>query len=301
LGAPALGFPNNELRISRATVIVRARITGWKDMGVDYEVLRPVYGNIEDKTVTLEASFLRARTQMEQNASKQFQEQNGHEPNAEELEIAVMKGHGIVKGREALLMLQPNFSQWIGGKYLASIAFDDEERNLVNSEEMVTVRALKEGTYLEAAPIGGFGDFFQQALRDTDSVVRATIVKTDETATTWRVAKTLRGKDTGPALVIDHTLFRMRAEAVVRYAALTDNSLKDATKRDARLKDEMNAMIQAEMKPGREAILFLAHLKPENDSTRAEMRFRSFSDSKRMTLEKLEEMLANPEKVGTGL
>jgi hypothetical protein len=288
----SFGFPTTETQVSMASLILRARITGWKDTNVEYTVERVIYGSFADKIITFDATYGDAsvRKSFLGQARKQFLDAQKREPSDEELTAAMLQSHGIEKNRTVILLLQPRAA---GGYFPGGTIFDAPPDHPLDQAEADIVQIIRDGTYLENVAVEGSGNFRNQ-LRNADAIVRAKVARITPEATEWTVEKVLQGKGINTTLQIPHDLFRRRAQSVANFAALKDDSLKDPAKRDARITEEMNAMLKAELTPGRQAILFLGKLKQETNTTRAELQYRLYDNSKRMTLDQLESLIAKP-------
>lgn len=197
----------------------------------------------------------------------------------------MLKEQGIEMDKRVILLLQPRAD---GGFISFGTYFDAPPGHALDDTAQEIVNTIRDGGFLEIQATQGLGDIFAEELRRADTIVRAKLLEVDDKAAHWQVEKTLRGKDITTPLDLPHDVFRLRAQAVVNYAALTDNTLKDPAKRDAQIAAEMQAMIKAELAPGHEAILFLAKVTFAGNTAHADLLYRLFDTSPRLTLAALE-------------
>jgi hypothetical protein len=265
------GYPSLETQVAMATLIVRARIMGFEETTVRYSVERTIYGTPPTDNVLHLAKL----------PSDRF-------PNP-----------SIEDGKELLLLLsrRDNVAYVFGGRI-----FNVPPEGTPDASEQEIVRIVRSGDYLENPAIvrgddypgmTGFGDPLAAQSR---SLVRARLLEVDDKAARWQVEKFLRGKNiTSATIEIPHDLFRLRAQAVVNFAALKDEALKDPARREARIAQETQALIAAELSPGHEAILLLGKIEQTGETSRAELLFRLYDTSTRMKLDEFEKLIASPQ------
>jgi hypothetical protein len=209
-------------------------------------------------------------------------------PTDDELATEIMRDHGITKDQQAILALNPPSKP--GAAYEIVSQWNDNPPIFpLTTPEMQIMQAIHSGRYLEFYVIKDHEDYFLRELERSDAVVRATLLKSNDTAATWQIDKTLKGKDLPATVEIPHTIFQQRAQAWVDYLAEKDATLKTPAGRESRIKEEMEAMMAQELTPNQHAILFLSHVQ----KNRADMVGRVYGEN----LKDLEEAIIHPPKM----
>ena len=91
--------------------------------------------------------------------------------------------------------------------------------------------------------------------------------------------------------MIPHDLFRLRAEAIVRHAALDDAALKDPKAMATRVDTEMKKLMTEELIPHREAILVLTDCRAQGNDTRADLVERAYEEATHKHLDQVENII----------
>jgi hypothetical protein len=287
--SPGGGPPPVEMDISLASIVVRAHVAGWKGTTVEYVVDRVMLGDMPDKSVQQDITSGQAEVK---KSSEEFARQQLHdrhpEPTDDELSTEIMRDHGLMKDQQVILALNPPSKP--GAAYETVGQWNDNPPIFpLVTPEMEIMQAIHSGRYLEFYVMKDHEEYFLRELERSDAVVRATLLKSNDTTATWRIDKTLKGKDLPATVEVPHTIFRQRAQAWVDYLAEKDATLKVPTAREARIKDEMAAMIEQELTPNQHAVLFLSHVQ----NNRADMVGRVYGEN----LNDLEEAIIHPPKV----
>ena len=278
-----------ELDISLASIVVRAHVAGWKGTTVEYAVDRLMLGDMPDKSVQLDITSGQAdvKKSFEEFARQQLHDSHP-EPTNDELSTEIMRDHGIVKDQQVILALNPPTKP--GAAYEKVSQWNDNPPNFpLVTPEMQIMQAIHSGRHLEFYVMNDHEEYFLGELRRSDAVVRATLLESSDTAATWRIDKTLKGKDLPAKVEISNDIFRQRAQSWVDYLAVKDAALREPESRQSRIKEEIAAMMTQELTPGRRAILFLSHVQ----KNRADMVGRVYGDN----LKDLEEAIIHPPEV----
>ena len=298
-----LGLLSLEDRIGRAPLIVRAKPIGWNGGIVGFAVLHVVYGTCADKTIKLDMSTeIGFRLQ---KARDKMNKEGVEEPaEADPTEQALAEG-GVVKGKDLILFLRPLPGHPAAGqdvKFLScGMSFDVPQRFSLDQHEKAIIQAIAQGKYLEPHPQPG--DVLAERMEQATLIVRATLTKVGDNGATWKIIRTLKGQADKDAVLVDLDLFRLRAEAIVRHALRTGASATRPTpppspqEIDARIAREARRLMQAELIPGREAILFVDECKPTDDGVHGRLRHRLYGTQENRNLDELEEAIANPSRV----
>jgi hypothetical protein len=285
--APALGLPRGrvmglgmlslEQQVARSPLILRARITDYHDTLVTYDVLHVVYGKTDKTVIQFDAVFHNGlmRKTFEAAARTRFTKQHGRDPTDAELLEAMMADQGIVKGREVLLLLAPVPGN--PGTYTQTGSmFDVPPDHRLDDQETKILQVIEKGDYLQ--PVPAVGDVFEEILRQSPLVVRATLQSVNADHSVWKTVRPVHGNVDTATVTVPHTLFRRRAEALVNALAATDPKLANPQIRDAAVEKKMQALIDHEFTAGRDALLFLTDAKPEQETTTAELVARAFDN-----------------------
>jgi hypothetical protein len=278
-----------DMEISLASIVVRAHVAGWKETTVEYAVDRVMLGDMPDKSVQLDITSGQAdlKKLFAESARKQLHDRHP-DPTDEELTTEIMREHSIAKDQQVILALNPPSKP--AAAYEQVILWgDNPPYSLLVTPETQIMQAIHSGRYLEFYIVKDHEDYLLRELERSDAVVRATLLESSDKAATWRINKTLKGKDLPATVEIAHDIFRQRAQSWVDYLAVKDAALIEPGARQARIKEEMAAMMTQELTPDRRAILFLSHVQ----KNRADMVGRVYGDN----LKDLEEAIIHPPEV----
>ena len=270
--------------VGRSPFWVRARLMSLDGAIAHYRVVYPIYGDFPDATFTVDLSD--SPTDPRESAG----------PNTKDLVIELRpvpadSKPGTEWGRLA--------AEGIKYQRLASAYRADEA-------EAEILQAVTDGSAFDIVPRR-----ISQMFIEAPVVVRAQLVKTEGGAlgeSTWKITRVLRG-DAGisrpDTLIIDDQFFRQRAKAIVAAAerkqhapstAMSDSTEGARTSTSqpapALVDSEINRLIDAELKPGAEAILFLDQVQTQGETLHARLRYRDYEDATRHRLDDLEDSVA---------
>ena len=278
--ARSLGAPTQEQIVSQASLIVRTRVAGWEDGIIRHDVERVIYGDFTGRTLHVDYRGLIKDVGVRTHAGKDLGKDLGHEPTATELDEYILKEDGIEKGKEMIIYLIPHPAQ--PGQpsmyfHQMAAAFDAPPYQRLDDVENAIIRIIAEGSYLSPS-FPQPTDILREHIRAADLIVRAQLVEVNETDSRWTVTDVIKGNAQEKVLILPHDLFRLRAEAVVRHKhrakqPATEPSLKQ------QIAAEMKRLIQAELVPGRRAILFVSGPTVEGEAIRAHLRQRIYEDA----------------------
>jgi hypothetical protein len=306
---PAFAAPMNlrdfgpEQSLSATSLVVRVRIDGCEGTLVHYTILRPIFGETDAKSLDFDFTYGNAAmlAQFQQFSRDNFIRNNNRAPSDAELEAAVLSDRGIFKGAEEILMLQ----QVAGADGKVELRPKSEYARNLDKYESQIVAATQSGEFLD--PTSAQSDIFRasqeqrlpgdvtaDSQRDGVTAIRATLVNVDDHAATWEVTKPIIGTIGTRTVVISHDLFRLRAQAIARHAALDDATLKVPKAFAARVDAEMKRLMTGELIPHREAILVLTDCRAQGDDTRADLVGRGYEDATHKHLDQVENILLHP-------
>jgi hypothetical protein len=266
----------------------RAHIADHHDTLVTYDILRVVYGET-DQTVLQFDTILRdgaVRKAFEGPMRAAFTPQRGRPPTDAELLDALMADQGIVTNREVLLLLQP-LPGHPGAYQQTATFFDAPPTHALGDTESEILQVIEKGDYL--SPRADVGDVFNDILRQSPLVVRATLQSLHDDESVWKPVRALRGALDTPTLTLSHHLFRLRATALVNAAAVTDKTLANPLLRNAAIHKKTQELVAREFTAGRNAVLFLHNVSSQGPTTTADLTARAFEN-----LEALERDIQHP-------
>jgi ankyrin repeat protein len=130
--------------IPTASLIVRARISGWADTRVEYTVERIIYGTLADQTLKIDAisSDPAERKQSFDAARSRFVSAQHRDPTPDELLQFLLEDRGYKKGREVILFLRSLDSFEIVGS-----RFDNPPTYSLDEAEKRYVQLIRDGNY----------------------------------------------------------------------------------------------------------------------------------------------------------
>ena len=154
---------------------------------------------------------------------------------------------------------------------------DVPPKHRLDDVEDAIIRIIVEGSYLSPS-YPQPADILEEHIRAADLIVRAQLVKVNETDSRWTVTDVIKGNAQEKTLILPHDLFRLRAEAVVRHKhGATQPATEPTLKQE--IAAEMKRLIQAELVPGRQAVLFASDPTVEGEAMRAHLRQRIYEDA----------------------
>jgi len=277
--APAvrLGALTPEQSVGRVPLIVRARVAGWEHGIIRYDVERVIYGDFAGRTLLVD--YCGIIEPMGKILRTEAGEDLGHEPTPTELEEYVLKYSGIEKGKEMIEYLIPSPAQpGQPSMYLSmGSTHDAPPEHRLDDKEDAIIRIIAEGKYLSPS-FPQPADILEEHIRAANLIVRAQLVEVNETDSRWTVTDVIKGDAQEKTLILSHDLFRLRAEAVVRHTHRAEQPADEPTLKQE-IAAEMKRLIEAELVPGRQAVLFASDPEVEDGAIRAHLHKRIYEDA----------------------
>jgi hypothetical protein len=105
----------------------------------------------------------------------------------------------------------------------------------------------------------------------------------------------IKGQAKAQFVVVDHRLWHLRAQTIVRYQPGADRlSEQELT---ARTNAETSRLVHTELRPGQRAILFLDNVRFEGDLGQAGLRRLILDDALGKRLDQIEEAICHPSPI----
>ena len=267
----------SEQVLGSVSLVARARVAGWDNGIIRYNVVHVIYGNFADQSVLVDYSGVIESSKG--GVRTQAGEDLGHEPTPIEFEEYVLKQSGIEKGREMILFLisrptrpvQPRMYLQLGAYYDLPPAhgMDDAEDRII--------RIIADGGYLSPS-FPQPADFLGQHIRAADLIVRAQLSQVTETDSRWTVSAVIKGQTQEKTLILPHDLFRLRAQAIIQHRRQTTQPATEPSLEE-QIAAEMNRLLKAELVPNLQAILFVSDPKVEGQTVKANLLQRIYEDA----------------------
>jgi hypothetical protein len=216
-----------------------------------------------------------------------------HDVSDAALTEAILADNHVARGEKAILYLSPPAKQDEGIRLFryTGEAYDMPPNHRIEDVENEIVKLIAEGKNLELWP----GPALTTAANAADLVVRAELDQLGDEQSRWKVLGTIKGQAKAQFVVVDHWLWHLRAQTIIRCQPGADRlSEQELT---ARINAEASRLVHAELSPGKRAILFLGDVRFEGDLGRGGLRRLILEDASGKRLDQMEEAIRHPSSI----
>jgi hypothetical protein len=283
-------------RVGRAPVIVRGKFTGWEAPLGHYSVSYVIYGDFQDRTVTIDLSG-------ELNASREtdrerLRRRTGKEPTEADILTEFMTSMGMLPGRDSIIELRPYANHPLanrGVKYRRmGSGYDSPPQYPLQDFEDKIVKVIADGSAFEASPRPD--DVLAERMEDAQLIVRAQLVEVGTGESRWKINRVIKGAAKSPTLILDDQFFRQRSRAIVAHAARKQASPSTIQEDTAKVDAETRRLIRTELSVPKEAVLFVDQVQTKPDGIHGRLRHRTYEDQQKQKLNRLQDAISTPDR-----
>ena len=272
--------------VGGAPLIVRARVAEWKPPLVRYTISYIIYGDCDDKVITVDLSGILPF--MRQESHDRLKRQIGKEPTDAAIDAEVSRdgGMGLDLNHDTILLLATHGVTYerMGGGY------DMPPKFRLDDYEDRVMKTIADGSAFEPQP---------WRIADAQLIVRAELLQIGVGESRWKISRVIKGDGKASTLVLDDQFFRRRAQAIVAYktrrASTSPTTQAAAAESTARLVDAETArLMSSELVVPEEAILFVDQVQSAADSVTGHLRYGAYRNQQKEKLDKLQDAILRP-------
>jgi hypothetical protein len=261
--ANSLGSATLAEELGRSLLYVRCHLTHVAFPLATYTVVYPIYGNLPEKTFTIDLSF-------------------------DPADVAAREAAGAIPGSDMIIELHPipknnRIAANAGLKYQKGSTW-----YLADKAEAQILHCLTDGSAFDLST-----RYIAQQLIPTPLAVRAQLIEFTPNQSKWKIIRVLKGDAKPQTLILDNQFFRQRASAIVASAARKQNPSPTTQPIPSQIDAETTRLTNAELLPHIEAILFIDQVQSQPDALHGRLRYRAYNDNQ--NLDKLERAITHPD------
>ena len=245
----------------RSPLYVRCRPAGWNPPFARYTIVYPIYGDIPDKSFTVDLS---------------------HDVPADCVEDI----RGTIGGPDRIVELRPlprnsKVALDTGVKYqMCGTWYNADEA------EADMLRCINDGSGFDIS-----ARYVGQQMIDAQLVVRAQLMEADADQSKWKIVRALQGDAGSKTLILDNQFFLGRAKAIVAAAARKQGKSPTEQETALDITAETSLLTKAEFTAQVEAILFVDQIQVQGKSVHGRLRYRAYGD-----FDRLEHAISHPDQ-----
>jgi hypothetical protein len=249
----------------RSPLYVRCRPAGWNPPFARYTIVYPIYGDIPDKTFTVDLS---------------------HDVPADRVEDI----RGTIGGPDRIVELRPlprssKVALDVGLKYqMLGTWYNADEA------EADMLRCITDGSGFDVS-----ARYVGQQMIDAELVLRAQLMETGADQSKWKIVRVFKGDAGSETLILDNQFLLGRAKAIVAAAARKQGKSPSAQEATLTIAAETSRLTKAEFTAHVEAILLVDQVQVQAKSVHGRLRYRAYGD-----LGRLEHAISHPDLANEG-